>query len=269
MFMRPTAIRYYNQLKRQYAQLRNERNKQRLLGGYDRVYHVHIRKTAGTSVNGAFWELGDRKLENIRRKTLFFGNQLTFVRNDKQLIEDGNYFFGNSHIPYWKLSLPENTFKFSLLRDPLKRVVSLYKYYSWIDSLSPESATEEEPYYEHVKNEVKDFLGDGFRDFLERLTDIHKMNQVYTFSQELDPDEAFENISSLDAVYFQSEFEHSIQNLNQRLGLNLKIRNDRRSTAEFDPKLQKEDKNWAKSKLELEYQFYNKCTQTFRAKSID
>ena len=102
------------------------------LNGYDRMYLVHIRKTGGTSLNNMFLsvsgydsqalyqELANRPTHRVIR------NGLVFVGWDIASINRGLYFYAFSHHPFHKLSLPERTFTFSCLRDPMKRVVSHY-----------------------------------------------------------------------------------------------------------------------------------------------
>ncbi len=255
---------YYDRLKRRYARIKNEQNKRPLANGLERIYHVHIRKTAGTSVNAAFWELGNKNLDDIKRKTLFLGNEFIFVRNDRELVCDGNYFFANSHIPFWKLELPPKTYTFCFMRDPVERLVSLYKYYGWIISVDPKIGKSEEPYYAHVLREAKDFIGGSFTDFVGRLDKEHLLSQVHMFSENYDPEEAFARINELSAVFFQSEFETAIQKLNSTLGLNLNVRHDRKSEIDTNFTLSTEELNFVKEKLKVEYEFYEKCLSAFK-----
>ena len=74
--------------------------------GCKRVYHFHVRKTAGTSLNSAFWALGGFDLGAISDRQAVEGNGLRFVRGNRRLIEEGDYFFANSHLPAHELRLP-------------------------------------------------------------------------------------------------------------------------------------------------------------------
>ena len=105
-------------------------NSKYLPKGIDRVYHIHIRKSAGTSINSAFWALGNYNLDKIRREPIVLSSKYSFVCYNKNLIEAGNYLHSSAHFAQWELNLKPNTFTFTMLRDPYKRLVSLYKYYS-------------------------------------------------------------------------------------------------------------------------------------------
>ena len=54
-----------------------------------------------------------------------------FVGMNPRLIRDGRYFFASSHLPKHQIVLPPSgTFHFTALRDPVARVISLYRYLS-------------------------------------------------------------------------------------------------------------------------------------------
>jgi len=223
-------------------------------GTYTRVYHVHLRKTAGTSLNSAFWALGGCDLMTMKRAPLVVSKSWSFVRNNLQLIESGSYHYANSHIPYWKLRLPVSTFTFTMFRDPLERLQSLYTYYLWIAQTSREEGLQIEPYFDSIKEKLPE-MGKGFGDFIAHLPEKHLMNQLYMFSETLDVDDALVQVEKLDKVYFQSNFEAAILDLSNELGCSLEVRRERKF-----PKPQilitDEEKVMAKRLLEKEYHFY-------------
>src|SRR5690606_7964561 len=139
---------------------------------YERVYHIHIRKSAGTSINAAFWCLAGYNLKSVKREPIVVKSPYVFVRNNKALIEGGNYFYGNSHIPLWKLALLEKTFVFCMLRDPYERLVSLYRYLFHLASLNPKTAGKIEPGFKALKYQL-DWVGESFSVFLDRIPQNH------------------------------------------------------------------------------------------------
>src|SRR4030095_8400128 len=100
-----------------------------LPGNYKRIYHFHIRKSAGTSINAAFWRLAGKNLQDVGRAPLIVSGKFVFVRHNRDLIKAGDYTFANSHAPFWEFELPKNTFCFTIFRDPVSRLYSLYRYY--------------------------------------------------------------------------------------------------------------------------------------------
>ena len=101
--------------------------------GYKRLYHFHARKTAGTTVAKIFMSATGcdggqlyQQLSAASDRQLLCQN-LIFVGWDKKLIESGEYYFGFSHIPFDDLALPDRTFRFTVLRDPIERVFSHYR----------------------------------------------------------------------------------------------------------------------------------------------
>lgn len=228
-------------------------------GKYQRVYHVHLRKSAGTSINAAFWALGGLSLKSIKREPIAIRKKRIFVRNNLQLINEGNYHYGNSHIPYWRLSLPKNTFVFCMVRDPLERLLSLYRYYLWIDQVDAREGMKQEPYYKSLKAKMP-YLGNSFLDFAENLASKHLMNQLYLFSEMLDVEVALKNINQLDRVYFQDQFDSAITDLSDSLEIPLEIKMERKyKTPEVH--INETEKSKAKVLLEREYRFYNALKQ--------
>jgi Sulfotransferase family len=259
--VRTKLKRIYKLINRKYAALIFKKNKP-YLNGYDRIYHVHIRKSAGTSINSAFWDLGGLNLKGVKRKSLLIKGKFIFVRNNEHLIEEGNYFYANSHIPYWNIKLPKDTFKFCMLRDPYKRLLSLYRYLNWIKELNPKNALREEPYYNSVFKQTQ-WLGDSFNEFLDNLPINHLQNQLYIFSKNGDIVEALSNIEKLDAIYNQEDFDNAIKDLSLVIGQNLSIKRERTFSRKFEFFPSKEEEKKARKMLLEEYKFYNSVTSKF------
>jgi hypothetical protein len=192
---------------------------------YRRIYHYHIRKTAGTSLNAAFWALGGFDLRKMGDKQDVVGNGLKFVRHDSRLIAAGNYFFANSHYPAYCLHIPEETFTITILRDPIARVISYYRYLLW--ARANPYASHEEPGIASLRNEVTT-LGGSFSEFLERVPAFRLLQQIYMFSERFDPSEAVEGILRCSAVCFTETFREDLQHLAEILQLDLQEKQERR-----------------------------------------
>lgn len=230
--------------------------------GVDRVYHVHIRKSAGTSINSAFWALGGHNLSTVKREPIVLSMNYAFVRYNKDLIEKGDYFYASSHFEYWGLNLKPNTFTFTMLREPYERLVSLYKYYNWVNQIDEETGIKLDSSYIVLKNQTH-LLGNSFKDFINNLSNKYLHAQLYMFSEELNVEIALNTIEQIDRVYFKDNFKASIENLKSSLNIDvLGVKNERRfENVNFS--ISEEDKAYAINVLKKEIEFYNKAKNKF------
>lgn len=224
--------------------------------GIDRVYHIHIRKSAGTSINSAFWGLDGYNLNSVGREPIILGKNYSYVRYSKELIEKGDYFYANSHFEFWNLNLKSNTFTFTMLREPYERLVSLYKYYNWVDQVDDIKGEELDSSYVVLKEQLH-LLGNSFTDFINNLSNKYLFNQLYVFSEKLEVDDALKNLEKLDRVYFKDNFKESVENLKTSLNLeHLSFKNERRfENVNFT--ITEKEKLHAISVLSKEIEFYN------------
>jgi hypothetical protein len=182
---------------------------------YERVYHFHVRKTAGTSLNSAFWALGGLDLRAVAAE---------------QAIEG---FFANSHQPAHELRLPPATYTITILRDPAARVISYYRYLLW--ARNNRRARKVEPFIDDVVAESS-FFGRrfslrrrqaDFRDFLERVPTERLLTQLHMFSARLDPAEAAENALACSATCFTETYPEDLRRVAAELRLDLSEKRER------------------------------------------
>lgn len=244
--------------KKVYQRLENRRYKKISLNydlkdGYRRIYFYHIRKTAGTSLNHMFLSCGGENGGDVYKRianafTLrLVSNNLVFAGWDQKLIEQGNYFYAFSHLPFHKIKLPEQTFTFTCLRDPVSRVLSHYKMLvECQQSTSPPLWFEKE----------KDWLGNTLADFLERIPKEHLFNQLFMFSEKFDIEEAFDGIMSCSSFMFAENFDQGVNLLSSEIGCELKPIHTRKASIN----IQADDTTieQLRSLLEPEYLLYEK-----------
>jgi hypothetical protein len=132
----------------------------------NRIYHYHVRKTAGTSLDSSFWGLGGAVVEAASRREVTEAIEPNephrrFVRHDPALIAQGDYFYASSHLPMHQVIVPPDTFTVTILRDPAARVISYYRYLLWVRRYGAEAA-QEEPFWDQVRAESA-FMDGGFR----------------------------------------------------------------------------------------------------------
>ncbi|MBL8659272.1 MAG: sulfotransferase family 2 domain-containing protein [Rhodospirillales bacterium] len=194
--------------------------------GVARVYHHHIRRTGGTSLNAAFYATGgadfaDKEPLLASQGWMVHGGRV-FVAHNKFLIDRGAYFFARSHSPAHELRLPPRTFTVTILRDPVERVISHYNVLAeWerSDVSHPSRATE------------GPWLGASFSEFLTRIPREHLLRQLYTFSAGFSVDEAHAALSRLDAVLMTEDYAAGLGALSARLGLDLAMFREKASVA--------------------------------------
>jgi hypothetical protein len=213
-----------------------------------RIHHFHIRKTAGTSLNAAFWALGGVTLKSFGTSDIAEGNGLVFARRDPVLLSREDIFFSNAHLPAYDVSLPADTFTVTFLRDPVQRVVSHYRYLLWAKNES--GRADSEPYISDLQEEIS-WLGSTFVDFLRNLPKAHLLHQLRMFSSGYDVEEASGQILKCSLVGFTETFSSDLRRLSGILSLRLVELYERRfnNTCAIDP----HDLGVARTMLGAEY----------------
>jgi len=219
-------------------------------GGFKRVYHHHVRKTGGTSLNRAFLGLGGEDPARVHwrmRGALHAtrSNGLVFVAHDTPLLERGDYTYGWHHAPAWSLTLPPGTFTVTVLRDPISRVLSLFRYL-----LDPD-ADKDQPFRAGKEERLR--AAQGFESFVRATPAEDLLNQIYMFSARLNPDEAADGVRRCSAWFMTEHLNRGIDDLNKRLRVDLAHRWDRRSRP--DDRLRDEYADLLRSVLAPEYEF--------------
>lgn len=201
---------------------------------YHRIYHLHIRKTAGTSLNTALARIGDlgeeRRLRGRGRLVLKglapnAPGHVVAVRHDPDLLNAGHYHLGYSHQALWQLSLPPSTFRLTVLRDPVRRLTSYYRYLLWTRRESrrnPERLKRLEPSWRDLLIEAE-AMGEVGRESIVTLAETapprHASTQLWMFSKALDPLEAARKALTCHAILRTESFGNDVRQLADRLGL--------------------------------------------------
>jgi hypothetical protein len=189
----------------------------RLAEKYDqKIYNVHIRKSAGTSLNMAMLSLGDEdgaivygRLAATPGHRVVSGGK-AFAAWRKRNIEAGDYFYAFSHCPFHALKLPRDVTTITCLRDPVDRVLSAYWEYKKFQTGNVSH---------DIMKVVGGWLGESFSDFLQRAPRDELCGQLAMFSETLNVDEASDRIASLSHVLFFNNLDEDVARLGKALDL--------------------------------------------------
>ena len=239
------------------ARARNLTYRHPIEEGYQRIYHYHIRKAAGTSLNAAFWNLANLDLKDIGRNLYTFRNGYVIVLNSVRAIEYGSYFFASSHNPSHKLCLPDKTFTIAVFRTPLERVLSYYRYLHFIKHDS--TACVRDPFWKEAYKEARRYLsGSSFHDFLDVISIYDLVPQLYMFSSSFDIPEALDKAAKCSAILFTESFENDLAALSKTLNLKLQVSNQRSFTCKQKIELTSGEQERLQEMVEDETLFYDK-----------
>lgn len=220
-------------------------------GGHKRIYHVHIRKTGGTSLNQSFLKISGEdsaslyaRLAQIHR---VISDDKVYVAWNVRYINQGNYFYAFSHVPLHALKLPEGTFTVTCFRDPVRRVISLYN--MLMDYQVNKIA--------HPGMSVQGkWLGSSFDDFLRNIPKEELCNQLYMFSAQYDIEEALERVQGLSHYMFTEDFAQGVEKLNEKTGLNLGTIHIRKT--EYKAEIHQRSLDALKEQVNVEYEFLHR-----------
>lgn len=228
-------------------------NWQARLFSNQQVYHYHIRKTAGTSINFAFLRWSGAKsvsdfYESLAQKEnhRLVANGKTFVGWNVQLIQGGRFSYAFSHEPSHVVKLPDQVIRFTCFRDPMKRIISHYNmlcYYEKNNVPHPCMAIEGK------------WIVDGFRGFLEKIEKQKLFAQLYMFSKEYSIDEAVSFLLKNKVIILNTEsLSADLKYLSNRLGCPLSL-GEKEKDYGYKEFIDEADLNFAKDLFENEYKF--------------
>jgi hypothetical protein len=155
-------------------------------------------------------------------------NGYRYVAHNEELIHQGNYFFAFGHVPAYIAEPPKTgTFRFTVLRDPIDRVVSLYRYLACPDADSPFSLTA------HMQE--RGWAMEGFDRFLDQIPSYHLTNQLHMFSRSSSVNEAVDYLNKLDMVLHTERLDSDLSHLQDVLNLQFSLGRERSSLLPFAP----------------------------------
>ena len=210
-----------------------EENRARGKPGFQRIYHNHIRKCAGTSINKTMiYSIGgnENAYEDLDRHrhhklNLPLGSCVGW---NTAAINRGSFFYAFSHEPLHRLTLDGSTFTFCFLRNPVQRVIS---HYNMLKDLIDEGSN-----HPALVQEKKFAFGD-FDHFLDNIPREHLEAQLFNFSASYNVDEAIYCLCS--RINYVGDIKDPAKKLlpflRSHFGLNINYEHLRSSRSKFKP----------------------------------
>lgn len=232
-------------------------------GAYPRYYLVHLRKSAGSSLNHMFLSLADPEHEAFRKALADKPDHRlerkgkAFVGWNEDWINSSQYFYAFSHSPLYRLKMQPDTFVMTVFRDPVRRVVSYFNYLTGMlrNGIDHPCLVEEGPY---VKG--------GFEPFIECIPPQHLMSQLYMFSPTYDVTDAMTRIRRVNHIFFTEKFSAGVEALKRKTQLPLPTlrENVSKHRALISPKLLER----LRIKLEPEYRLLHEVAKIVDEKEL-
>jgi Sulfotransferase family len=223
--------------------------------GAQRIYLFHVRKTAGSSLARSFLALGGEDPGAVERR--ISRSLLSRARSGPYVftcgrgtLQQGDYFFGCSHVASHRLRLPRRTFTIALFRDPVARVLSYYRYLIAGDAVQGDMAY-------RVQGDERALAGKSFSDFFKNIPGELLLNQLYMYSRRFDVSEAADKILECSAIIMTETYERDLRNLASTLGLALEYRRER-ITALTEAPAGKKQLDILRDRLAAEYELLEK-----------
>jgi len=183
------------------------------------IYHLHIRKTGGTTINhGLLAALSGRPSEPIYRALAQAGDNrvmlddVSFAGWRLETINAGGWDFAFGHKPLELLELPADATVITCFRDPVARLASHYR-------MLRQMIAEDSDHVIMAKEAP--WAKDSFRDFVDRIPNKHRLTQLYMFSTALDLAEATERLKCINHVLWTERLAGDLDALGVALGLPL------------------------------------------------
>jgi hypothetical protein len=199
-----------------------------------RIYHFHCKKTGGTSVNHAFLSLGAEDAASLQSRLVAnpahsaVSGDLIYAAWDLRTINTGNFFYAFSHQPVRRLHLPPDTFTFTCLRNPARRLVSYFDNWQRVKKNAPDRI---DVFFPKSLRQCPD----EFVSFLRALPPHETQHQLRMFSKSGSVEEATARIAMLDHVMFTEDFAGGLSQLSNKLDIPLAPLHKKRSEQGYEP----------------------------------
>lgn len=250
---------------------------------WDSVIFIHCQKTGGSAVNHAFYEglidekdqlefernnahdplygsktyrestLGRRITKRLNRsenRTLLY--QKTLITKSKKIANTRGFTFFSGHTPIEDLlPIKKKCFVFTILRDPLDRLISRYRMDYYLADLEGGLMHYDREHFRETIHSPEDYFKLLKSEYRNEIS-----HQLSCFSKNNSVSEALENLNKCNAVLNYQDLEKELYDkICKEIDLKLKIRKVNSYDVNL-PKITNSVKSRLEKDLELEIQFY-------------
>ncbi len=153
------------------------------------IYFMHIPKSGGTTIDHIFLKLFSI-LQNYSFKRFKYNEKFKKNKLFENEIDYSKNYFISGHLDYNFCSNLNNIYKCSIVRDPIGRVISHYKFMVFKLNLTPDKYTFKMFINDEVKKNRDNLITRHFAGLLNEKKEIVKKNS----------EEAIKNINSFDLI---------------------------------------------------------------------
>lgn len=267
------------------VRLRHQLDRPKGFGAFRRVCHFHCQKTGGTAVNHAFHDLvydheefeafirshsdhpvfGDDQFRHASPRSkvhgrlnntpgmILKGNGYVFTKEWRRLAI-GDYSYGFGHHPFETMPHGRRTFTFTILRDPIARVISRYKMDLDASQLDRGLERYRRGYLRPSLKSPRSYM-----QLLAAEAPQHFQHQLYMFSNRFDVREAVRNASRLNLVIFNDQLVKGTRELSDALGVQLALQRVRAGKSK--PTIDDKTRTFLRRALAKECEFYERVRE--------
>lgn len=137
-----------------------------------------------------------------------------WIRGWSDIAPAPDTYFAWSHEPMHVVTVPKDTFTITILRDPVRRIMSQYRMMLIYDAQGRRQM---------IPDHEWEWMGNDILDFARKMPKTHLLRQLYMFSSEYNVNEACGRIESLSHYFKLHKYASGLSGLADKLDIELLV----------------------------------------------